>query len=48
VEILRPSAEAAAAPESFRTFRVFSLLTRDEAGWTFRDMRIYLTRQGEN
>jgi uncharacterized protein (TIGR02246 family) len=43
VEVLRHSADEAESPEPIRSFRVFSLLSRTEAGWAFREMRIYLS-----
>lgn len=43
VDVVRRPAEPDAAPEPFRSFRVFSILTHghDGDGWRFQEMRIY-------
>ena len=42
VEVLQhPADPGEGAPELFRSFRVLSILTRDDSGWRFQEMRIY-------
>jgi len=42
VEVLRDAGPEAPAPELFRSFRVLSVLVREEGEWRFREMRIHL------
>lgn len=45
VDVVRRADDPDAAPEPFKSFRVFSLLARGENGWRVQDMRIHPARQ---
>jgi len=45
VDVVRRTDDPDAAPEPFKSFRVFSLLARSEDGWRLRDMRVYPSGQ---